>query len=82
MADIIYFPPTNNWISVTDFLQDSIKKLEEEKAVKCLIAAKTEDGSVITAYFNCGFGEKQELLGHIQCDIIDQMIRANPDRYG
>lgn len=82
MAKIIPFKSCNNdYANVTEFLQDFIQKLEDEKAVSCLLVIKTEDGFIITGYYKCDFGERLELLGHIQCDIIDQMIRANPDRY-
>jgi hypothetical protein len=83
MADIIRFPrPDDEYDSTRDFLQDTILRLEEEGVESVLIAGKTKDGQVITGYYKCNFGLRQELCGHIQCDIIDQMIRANPERYG
>lgn len=32
---------------------------------------------VLTGHFNLDAGDKQELLGHIQIDIIDEYIRNN-----
>ena len=83
LADIIRFPiPGDEYESMPVFIQDSINILLEEGVESVLIAGKTKDGQVITGYYKCDFGLRQELCGHIQCDIIDHMIRANPERYG
>ena len=83
MANIIRFPmPDKEYSSAKDFLQDSADRLEAEGVEAVLIAGKSRDGQVVTGYYQCSFGVRQELCGHIQCDIIDQMIRANIDRYG
>lgn len=63
------------------FLIDTARIFEGEGIETVLIAGKSKDGQVMTGYFNCDFGERQELCGHVQCDIIDQMILANLDRY-
>jgi len=82
MAKIIHFPDNRpKFDSATDFLNDSIKVLEDEKVESVLIAGRSKDGYVVTGYHKCDFGLRQELCGHIQCDIIDQMIRENPERY-
>ena len=82
MAKIIHFPDNRDeYASVTEFLYDTIRVMQDEGAVSCLVAAKTESGVVVTGYHNCDFGARQELNGHIQCDIIDQMIRSNAERY-
>lgn len=81
MAKILHFPKTDSQ-TPADFIKESIGILEENKPKNVLIAYKLEDGTVMTGYFNCDFGDRQEMLGHIQCDIIDQMILANlGDRY-
>ena len=83
MANIIRFPmPGDEYANMPAFMQDSINILLEQGAESVLIAGKTKDGQVITGYYKCDFGLRQELCGHIQCDIIDQMIRSNPERYG
>lgn len=82
MANIIRFPlPDKEHTSMKDFLQDSADRLEIDGVESVLIAGKSKDGQVVTGYYKCDFGVRQELCGHIQCDIIDQMIRANIDRY-
>lgn len=79
MAKIINFPNLSN--TIEGFLQETAEILKENHIECLLIAGKTKEGEVLTGYFNCGFGVRQELCGHIQCDIIDQMIRNNSERY-
>ena len=78
--------PRNNIIkfksqtdNVVDFLEDAIDKAKEYKADNVLIAIKLkgEDGYVLTGYHNLSLAEKQELIGHIQIDIINEMIHQN-----
>lgn len=80
VAKIIHFPK-NKSITPQDFVQEISEAVKENPAKSIMVACKLEDGSVMTGYFNCDFGTKQELVGHIQCDIIDQMIRTNSERY-
>lgn len=83
MGKIIHFPDNRpEFKNVTEFLEDTIKVMQEEDAVAILVAAKTSSGIVVTGYRKCDFCQRQELVGHIQYDIVDQMIRANPERYG
>ena len=82
MAKILHLPDNREeFESVAEFMQNTLKVLEEEGAVSCLVVAKCSEGHVVTGYHKCDFGGKQELLGHIQADVIDQMIRSNPERY-
>lgn len=78
--------PRNNIIKfksqsdkVVDFLEDAIVKVKEYKADNILIAIKLngQDGYVLTGYHNLNMAEKQELIGHIQIDVIDEMIHQN-----
>ncbi|MCK9460699.1 MAG: hypothetical protein M0R80_13760 [Proteobacteria bacterium] len=80
MAKIIHFPPTLADTPLA-FIGECQGVIKENDIKSILIAYKLDDGSVMTGYFECDFGTRQELAGHIQCDIIDQMILANPDRY-
>lgn len=87
MAEIIPLP-TSQAATPMAFIQESRDILAnnymdgEQEVVSVIVAYKCKDGTVLTGYHNADFGTKQEMLGHIQCDVIDQMIRANPDRYG
>jgi len=67
--------------TIPEFMDEAKKVITDNSAKSIMIAVKLEDGSVMTGYFDCNFGVKQELVGHVQCDIIDQMILANLDRY-
>jgi len=87
MAEIIPLP-TSQATTPLAFLNESKDIMTnnysdgEQEIVSVIVAYKCRDGTVLTEYYNADFGTKQEILGHIQCDIIDQMIRANLDRYG
>lgn len=83
MAKILHFPdPKDDQESAIDWLKDSTESILEEGQVESMmIACKLKDRRVITGRYNCDFSKQLELDGHIKCDIIDQMIRANPERY-
>lgn len=72
----------NVFLSLEDFLGEACEELIKHGTVSIVIAAKNAAGEVLTGYFRCDVGTRQEICGHIQCDIIDQMILANLDRYG
>lgn len=83
MAKIIHFPKTEAQTPI-DFLEEVREVIDKEQGeivTGVLVSLKYADGHVLNGYFNLDFCGKQELVGHIQCDIIDQMIRSNPDRY-
>lgn len=65
--------------NVIEFLTDAINKVKEYNIDNVLIAfkLKQEDSYIMTGYCNLEMGEKQELLGHIQVDIINDMIKQN-----
>lgn len=78
--------PRNNIIkfkSKTDdlleFVDELKEQIEEYKIDNMIVACKLKDSDhyVITGYKNLTMAEKQELVGHIQIDIIDEMIRKN-----
>ena len=70
--------------NVLGFLQDAIEKVKENNIDNVLIAFKLKQKDdkqdvpyVMTGYCNLDMMEKQELLGHIQIDIVDDMIKQN-----
>jgi hypothetical protein len=75
MAKILHLP--NKSDTIAEFLAEVRDNCYSENVENILIALKTCDGRVMTGYFQCDFGTRLELVGHIQCDIIDQMILAN-----
>lgn len=84
MAKIIRMPTKDgDYRNAQHFMQHTLEIFETEGVEShIVVAGKNREGEVITGYYKCGFGDRQEICGHIQCDIIDQMIRANPERYG
>lgn len=65
--------------NVIEFLEDAIVQARKYNADNVMIAfkLKQEDEYIMTGYCNLDMGEKQELLGHIQVDIVNDMIRRN-----
>lgn len=81
MAKIIHFPKSDAERPI-DFMAETLDTVKEREVESIVIACKMKDGEVMTGYFNADFGTRQEICGHIQCDIIDQMILSNSERYG
>lgn len=80
MAKIIHFPKSQA-TTATDFMAESYDVVKENEVESIIVCCKCKNGEVMTGYFNADFGTKQEMLGHIQADVIDEMILANLDRY-
>lgn len=64
---------------VVNFLEQAISEVKKDNIDNVLIAFKLrqEDAYVMTGYCNLDMCEKQELLGHIQVDIVKDMIKQN-----
>ena len=69
----------SNQENVIEFLEDAIVQARKYDVDNVMIAFKLrqEDANIMTGYCNLDMGEKQELLGHIQVDIVNDMIRRN-----
>jgi hypothetical protein len=82
MGKIYHFPDTKER-TIKESIENSanIADQQESEAIAYVIAVKCKDGSWLTGYHNADWGTRNEALGHIQADIIDQMIRNNPERY-
>jgi putative heme iron utilization protein len=80
MAKILHFSQTKAE-EANDFLTETFDIVKEMEVESIAVCFKLKNGEVVTGYFNADFGTRQEICGHIQCDIIDQMIRANADGY-
>ena len=76
MSKIINFNVKTN--NVIYFLEDLKREIEERNIDNIMIACKDKrENEVLTGYVHLETAEKQELLGHIQVDVIDEMIKAN-----
>ena len=77
MGKIIKFKSKSD--NAVDFLKDALEKAKEYKVDNVMIAFKLrqEDAYIMTGYCNLDMAEKQELVGHIQVDIINDMIKQN-----
>lgn len=65
--------------SLLEFVDELKEQIKEYNIDNMIVASKLKDDDhyVITGYKNLTMAEKQELVGHIQVDIIDEMIRKN-----
>lgn len=76
MPKIIKFKTEND--RVVEFLEELIKEVKTHNINNVLVACKDIKGeAILTGYCNLSMGEKQELLGHIQIDIVKDMINQN-----
>ena len=80
MARIIHFPSIKEQ-TPEKFMLDTLETIKEMEVETIVIAAKNKEGYWITGYLNADWATRNEALGYIQADIIDQMILANLDRY-
>lgn len=79
MAKILNFNQSNE--NVIKFLENVIESAKQDEADNILVAYKTKDEEglplVMTGYCNLDNMTRQELLGHIQIDIVKKMIDEN-----
>ena len=76
MAKIIQFKTQTD--NVCEFLDKVSQEVQELKIDNMMIACKCKDGTVLTGYTkNLDVGSRQELLGHVQIDIINMVIKQN-----
>ena len=65
-----------------DYLEEFKEFIKNNKIDNLMIVCKDKTNKeMCTGYFNLDVGEKMEMLGHIQADITDEMIKENIDRY-
>lgn len=76
MAQIIKL--RTNTDNVIEFLESLIEEVKTQGIDNMMIACKYPDKSVLTGYTNnLDYGNKIELVGHIQVDITRDMINEN-----
>ena len=65
--------------NVIEFLKDAIVQAKKHNVDNVMIAFKLrqEEAYIMTGYCNLDMAEKQELIGHIQVDIVNDMIKQN-----
>ena len=80
-AKILHMPKRNGKQTIEEFMAESVKVIKAENIDCLVIAGKSKEGCWVTGYYNADFGVKHEALGHIQADIVDQMVSANFERY-
>lgn len=63
-----------NATSIEKVLNSVLDNHDDEDSIVIVVKKRDE---IHTAYFNADMGTKQELLGHLQIDIVNEMIQAN-----
>ncbi len=64
----------------SDWLEDTLRVLCEGGAKNIMVAAKLENGEVVTGYYDCDLEAKARLLAHVQADMTMAIVEANADR--
>ena len=76
MSKIVEFKSYND--NALKFLDNVKRHVEEEKIDNMMIACKLDNGEVLVgATKNLDWGTRMELIGHLQSDVIDKMIKMN-----
>lgn len=79
MAQIIRFPNarTDEHFAISDCVRELAAMDATGRAVSFIGAVKLADGSVATVWANADGGERMELIGHLQADVMMSMVEAN-----
>lgn len=64
----------------TEFLEECVKEIFEQKAERIAVAAILPDQSVMCAYYHCGPGAKGLIASNIQIDAVFDCIFSNRDK--
>ena len=76
MAKIIYIGKD---APIKNILMDLLARVDAGEVVTLTAAVKLTDGCVATAY-HADFGERAELIGHMQADLAWSMVVANIEK--
>lgn len=79
MAQTIRFPNarTSEYFAISDSIRELTEMEASGQAVSFVGAVKLADGSVATVWANADGGERMELIGHLQADVMMSMVEAN-----
>ena len=78
MAKIVKFKTSQD--DLVEALEYILERAREGEIRSFAFAAKCTDGNIATSYGNADVGTKNELLGHIQADIMYDIMKANIDQ--
>lgn len=75
MSKIINFKSKQD--KLNDWIEESIDFIKSNNCKSMLVLAKTQDDEFITGYFRMDTAERNEAIGHIQADILMQVVKDN-----
>lgn len=77
---VVQLFPDTTAISKDDMLKilhDMIKDVEADKMDYFTIAARLKEGTVATGWAGCDLVQRQELISHLQIDIMYKIMYTN-----
>lgn len=78
MAKIIKLKTTQD--NMVESLEYILEQAKQGNIESFAFSAQLTDGNIATSYFNADVGTKQALIGHMQADVMYQIVEANVDR--
>lgn len=69
--------PQDNVVEALEFL---LERAKSGQVASFIFASHCPDGSVATSWANADFGQRCELIGHAQADVMYAMVEANMDK--
>lgn len=78
MSKIVRFKtPQDSTIESLEYILDQAK---QGNILNFAFAANLTDGNIATSYAHADVGTKQVLIGHMQADVMYQVVQANIDK--
>ncbi|MCM3746532.1 hypothetical protein M3223_04105 [Paenibacillus pasadenensis] len=69
--------PQDSVIEAIEFL---LERAKDGEVTDFIFASHCPDGTVATSWANADFGQRCELIGHAQADVMYAMVEANIDK--
>ena len=67
---------------LASWLEDTVRKIMEEKADGVAFVAQLQNGTICTSYFRTGPCRKVEFASHIQIDAVLEAMRYKKEENG
>lgn len=78
MAKIVKFRTSKD--DLIESLKYVLAKAEAGEIISFVLAAKCSDGNIATSWSKVDLGERNELVAHLQTDIMFDVMKANMDQ--
>lgn len=61
-------------------IEDILEKAKRGEFISFMFAGKCEDGDIATSWSNADVGRRNELISHMQVDLMMAVVEANADK--